>query len=256
MAINLNLELTDHCNIKCKMCSQSMRDEAHGVPMRFMSWETWRQSLHNLQNYPEEIHLCPHWLGEPTIHPQFEQFVEYAFAINQHNSLFRKFKLHTNAVVFGAKRAKLLINLASLSHQHHDTFHFVHFSIDAHTPKTYQVVKGADHGARVYQNVLQFLHCRQQTGARYPKITLAFVIQPDNAHEAIAFRDYWVAQFAQHNLSLRQTYDWPDQESDSIYFRRLNCAQQEESDKLHAKVVYQLGLSDSPTQQLRSSESF
>ena len=36
MTLNLNLELTDHCNIKCRMCSQSMRDEAHGVPMRFI----------------------------------------------------------------------------------------------------------------------------------------------------------------------------------------------------------------------------
>jgi len=256
MAINLNLELTDHCNIKCKMCSQSLRDEAHGVPMQFMDWAVWRQSLHNLANYPEEIHLCPHWLGEPTIHPQFDRFVEYAFAINGNNQLFRKFKLHTNAVVFGAKRANLLIQLASLSHHQPDTFHFVHFSIDAHSPETYRVVKGADHGRRVYQNVLRFLEYREKMKAQYPKITIAFVVQPDNAHEAILFRDYWVAEFARYNITLQQTYDWPSEESDSLYFRRLNCAEQQQSDSLHAKVVYQLGLSESPLQQLRSSESF
>ena len=95
MAINLNLELTDHCNIKCKMCSQSMRDEAHGVPMKFMDWQTWRSALRGLEEMEDDIHLCPHWLGEPTIHPQFDRVIEYAFAINNDNRLFREFKLDT-----------------------------------------------------------------------------------------------------------------------------------------------------------------
>ena len=60
-----------------------------------------------LEDMEDEIHLCPHWLGEPTIHPQFDQFVEYAFAINQDRRLFHEFKLHTNAVVFNEHRARL-----------------------------------------------------------------------------------------------------------------------------------------------------
>ena len=82
MAVNINLELTDHCNIRCKMCSQSLRDEAHGAPHRFMAWETWRKMLAGLDGMDDEVHLCPHWLGEPTIHPRFDQLVEYAFAVN------------------------------------------------------------------------------------------------------------------------------------------------------------------------------
>ena len=93
MAININLELTDHCNIRCKMCSQSMRSDAHGAPKKFMTWETWQQSLRNLKGFPDSVHLCPHWLGEPTIHPRFDLFVEYAFAINHRNELFEKFAI-------------------------------------------------------------------------------------------------------------------------------------------------------------------
>ena len=130
MAININLELTDHCNIRCKMCSQSMRSDAHGAPKKFMTWETWQQSLRNLDGFPEPVHLCPHWLGEPTIHPRFDLFIEYAFAINQHNRLFEKFKLHTNAVQFSQDRGRLLLQL-SLPHINPNTFNFVHFSIDA-----------------------------------------------------------------------------------------------------------------------------
>ena len=48
MSVHINLELTDHCNIKCTMCSQSMRDDAHGGPKKFMSWDTWRKALQGL----------------------------------------------------------------------------------------------------------------------------------------------------------------------------------------------------------------
>jgi MoaA/NifB/PqqE/SkfB family radical SAM enzyme len=255
MAINVNLELTDHCNIKCKMCSQSMRDEAHGVPMRFMSWETWRDALRGLEGMGDEVHLCPHWLGEPTIHPQFDRFVEYAFALNGGSRLFREFKLHTNGVVFSAERARLLIRLANLDYLAPETFRFIHFSIDAHSPDVYKEVKGADRGEQVYRNVHRFLELRASMGARYPLVTLAFVVQPDNAHEAEAFRDHWVGALAALGRESAQSYDWPSQALDTVYFRRLNCGEQEASDALHAGVVRQLGIAE-VGEQLRGVGSF
>ena len=210
MTINLNLELTDHCNIKCKMCSQSMRDEAHGVPMRFMSWETWRQSLKNLRGFEDEVALCPHWLGEPTIHPQFDQFIEYAFAENFNNRLFREFKLHTNAIVFNVERIKLLIRLANLPNMAADTFRFIHFSIDAFSAESYQEVKGSDKRELVYRNVENFLRIRESIGMQLPKAAIAFVVQDDNSHEAVAFRDYWTGILKELNLEFDISSDWPN----------------------------------------------
>ena len=108
----------------------------------------------------------PSRLGEPTIHPQFDRFVEYAFAVNQGSRLFREFKLHTNAVVFSESRARLLIRLANLRSLAPETFRFIHFSIDAHTPETYKTVKGADRGEQVYRNVLRFLQLREELAPR------------------------------------------------------------------------------------------
>ena len=256
MAIHLNLELTDHCNIKCKMCSQSMRDEAHGVPMRFMDWETWRRSLLGLAGMGEEVNLCPHWLGEPTIHPQFDRFVEYAFTVNGANRLFRTFKLHTNGVVFSEERARLLVRLANQPGQAADTFTFVHFSVDAHSPQTYAVVKGADRGEKVYRNILRFLEIRAEMGAERPYATLAYVVQPDNAHEAAAFRDHWAGHLRRLNRSFSQTWDWPPPTRDALYFRPLNCGDQAASDALHARVCRELGLVSGPGDRLRAAESF
>ena len=256
MTINVNLELTDHCNIKCKMCSQSMRDEAHGVPMQFMSWETWRDALRGLEGMSEPVALCPHWLGEPTIHPEFDRFVEYAFALNRGSRLFREFKLHTNGVVFSAARAQLLLRLANLGYLAPETFRFIHFSIDAHSPAVYREVKGADRGEQVYRNVLRFLRLREEMGLRYPLVTLAFVVQPENAHEAVAFRDHWAEVLRGMGREVAQTHDWPSQLVDTLYFRRLNCGDQAASDALHAGVVRTLGLVSEGERLERGAGSF
>ncbi len=257
MQVNLNLELTDHCNIRCKMCSQSLRDEAHGVPHRFMPWDTWRSTLQGLSQSHDEIHLCPHWLGEPTIHPQFDAFVEYAFAVNQGRKLFHEFKLHTNAVVFNEARARLLVRLANARTTDPECFRFLHFSIDAFSAESYREVKGADHRDRVFRNVERFLRVRQEMGGERPYAHMAFVVQPDNAHEARAFRDHWAGLLDELGRDYEQTVDWPCSDRDAIYFRPLNAADQVAMDALHAGVCRDLGLVDAAAgTRLRGAQSF
>lgn len=256
MGVNVNLELTDRCNIKCLMCSQSMRDEAHGQPMRWMDFATWRAAVQGLASMGEPVDLCPHWLGEPTIHPQFDDFVEYAFFVNAGNRLFRTFKLHTNGVVFGEERARLLLRLAHAPGLAPDTFNFIHFSVDAHSAAAYRHVKGADKRDQVYKNIERFLRLRAAAGLRRPFVTLAFVVQDGNAHEAGAFVEHWRAALRAVGVEPRCTVDWPDQQADTIYLRPLNCGDQAAADRLHAEVCRSLGLTAAVGDRLRAAESF
>ena len=252
MSIHINLELTDHCNIRCKMCSQSMRDDAHGGPKKFMAWETWRRSLRGLADIEDDVHLCPHWLGEPTIHPQFDKFVEYAFGINLNNRLFREFKLHTNAVVFPERRSRLLLRLANAAGQKEDTFRFIHFSVDAHSPEVYADVKGSDKGLLVRKNIERFLTLRDALDLTWPRVTIAFVVQPGNAFEAQDFLDHWRPRLRDPAL----TYDWPSEIRDAIYFRPLNSGDQAASDRLHAETCRAVGMDVPMGDRLRAAESF
>lgn len=237
--MNVNLELTDHCNIRCTMCSQSMRDEAHGVPMRFMAFSTWRQGLLGLDGLPE-VALCPHWLGEPTLHPEFEAFVEYAFAVNRGNRLFRSFKVHTNAVILPPARAERLLRLARSPGLAPDTFQAVHFSIDAFGESTYRLVKGADHRDKVFRNVERFLTLR---GAQpWPVAHVAFVVQPGNQHDVVPFVAHWRALLTRLGRPFRITGEWPGFDQDAIYLRRLNTGDQPAADRLHAEALRQVGL--------------
>ena len=236
--MNLNLELTDHCNLRCRMCSQSLRDEAHGVPMRFMSFSAWRKALLGLEKAGEEVHLCPHWLGEPTLHPSFDQFVEYAFAINANNRIFRSFKLHTNAVIFSPERARRLVRLAQQPGLAADTFRAIHFSIDAFAAPTYTWIKGADHRDRVFRNVERFLQIRSELGATRPVAHIAFVVQEGNQREVLPFVKHWQARLGAHQLCA----DWPSFDQDAIYLRRWNTGDQVQADRLHAEACAAVGL--------------
>jgi uncharacterized radical SAM superfamily Fe-S cluster-containing enzyme len=255
MAVNLNLELTDHCNIRCPMCSQSLRTEAHGEAKSFMAWDTWRRVLASLEDSPEEIHLCPHWLGEPTIHPDFDRMVEYAFAMNRDNRLFHSFKLHTNGVAMPPARSGLMVRLASSPQQAPDTFTTIHWSFDAATPSTYRAVKGADHYQRVEDNLRAFITAREAAGSIWPVAHIAFVVQPDNAHEAERFTQLWGGVLGATGRAWDLTADWPRQDRDAIYIRPLNCADQATADALHARTCVALGIAQEG-QVLRAAESF
>ncbi len=255
MPINVNIELTDHCNISCPMCSQSMRDEAHGVPKRFMSWDSWKATLKGLEGMEEEVHLCPHWLGEPTIHPDFDAFVEYAFALNGKGRLFQEFKLHTNAVVFNEARSRLLITLANSPGANPDCFRSIHFSIDSFSSETYKKTKGSDRREQVFRNVETFLRVRHEMGFERPYAHLAFVVQPDNAHEAEHFMNHWWALLHEVGSTPELCWDWPYKNKDAIYFRPLNCGDQEQSDALHAEICQRLGI-HAGGERLRAAESF
>lgn len=237
--MNVNLELTDHCNLRCTMCSQSMRDEAHETPPTFMAFATWRRALAGLAGLPD-VHLNPHWLGEPTLHPEFDLFVDYAFASNWGNRLFRHFKVHTNAVLLPEARAELLLRVAASPGQASDTFQAVHFSVDAFAPDTYARVKGKDRREQVYRNVRRFLALRPRRAR--PSVHVAFVVQEANRHEVGRFVAWWTERFAEVGVQPAVRSEWPSMDEDAIYLRRLNTANQAQSDAWHAEACAAVGL--------------
>ncbi|MBM75550.1 MAG: hypothetical protein CMK59_09115 [Proteobacteria bacterium] len=245
MGIHLNLELTDHCNLKCKMCSQSLRPEAHNTPMSFMSWDSWKAAIDGLSSIKEDVAISPHWLGEPTLHPEFERFVQYAFDKNKDGEIFSDFKLHTNAVIFPKSRSLLLLKLANPPFGP-SRFRFIHFSIDAYSPESYQKVKGLDRAELVYRNIHEFIKLRSQLNLNYPYVCFGFVVQSDNVHEGRIFLEHWKTLLHMYGRQPQICGDWPDREQDAIYFRPLNTENQEASNLLHAQLLRSLAIPHRP----------
>ncbi|HCP45095.1 MAG TPA: hypothetical protein DIU15_03585 [Deltaproteobacteria bacterium] len=243
VSVNLNLELTDLCNVRCRMCGQAESPKVHKYNANsFMSWDTWTNSLDGLAEIEDEISLCPHWLGEPCLHPEFDRFIRYAFENNQDNRLFRHFKLHTNGTLLEDERIDTLLDCANMDTMADDTFRFVHFSVDAYTPRVYFDIKKYDLGARVYRNIVRLLERRVERGLKWPYVTAAFIVMPENQHEAEWYLHYWTQVFNRLELPFEVVYDWPQKLADTLYFRRLHQKDQDAADRLHRIVLDKLNI--------------
>lgn len=68
----VNVEVTNNCNLRCRMCVQSAEfARAKG----YMSFETYRGLV---AHTPPESTLFFSGVGEPMLHPQFFEFLDYA----------------------------------------------------------------------------------------------------------------------------------------------------------------------------------
>ena len=83
-----------------------------------------------------------------------------------------------------------------------------------------------------------------------PFVSMGFVVQPDNAHEAQDFLHFWEQHLSEYSID----FDWQRKECDSIYFRRLNTDDQEKSDLLFTSTLSKLGFEQAKLQ--RGTESF
>jgi len=187
----LQIEPTDFCNLKCKMCTPHAEGfkTIHDVPKGSMDLELYRDIIDNLARDRAKFdHIIFQWLGDPSLHPDLEEMVGYAMA--KMVGLVGYLRIDTNAVVLTPKRMDQLVKLYE---RHRDLPLLIVFTLDAVTPETYQLVKGADHLERVRRNIRHFIRARAALPFEDVRlnIQLQFVLQNGNSHEVGQFVDYW-----------------------------------------------------------------
>ncbi len=151
MAAELYLEVTNRCNLKCTTCPQSW-----GMPEASadLSPESVAQLLSQL---PEVRRVVLHGIGEPTLNPHLPEIIALvkargAYALFNTNGLTLRGRLLSKLVASGLDEVRV--------------------SVDAATPETYQLVRGADGFARIIENVAALRRAKERVGAETPRISL------------------------------------------------------------------------------------
>jgi MoaA/NifB/PqqE/SkfB family radical SAM enzyme len=205
----LQVEPTDHCNLRCRMCAPHHEgwETVHGVPKGMLSVELWERVVDGL--VADDIrfdHIIFQWLGDPSLHPELSRLI--GIAARKLVGRVGYLRVDTNAVRLTPDRMDAL-----LDHLVPDGPPLlVVLTIDAHTPSTYARVKGVDALERVRRNVRHLIRARTRRQASL-NLQFQFVVQEGNDHELLPFLRYWTDL-----LSCQGIGPWHDE----VMFKRLS----------------------------------
>ena len=216
------IELTDHCNLNCIMCS--CRKQPHGIPPGFMDVALFKQILDEV-DLSKGWSLELFWLGESLLHPKFNEILR--ITRERVKNTESKVNIHTNATIFNKEKQDLILEFG-------EKFPWITFSIDAINPESYKKIRGGDLEP-VNKNIKEFLLNRKSRNQVSPRATLQFIIMKENATEVENFVQYWKKFYEDNNLKTQ----------DNLFFKRLevhDIEKQKLANELFDKTIVDLNL--------------
>ena len=147
----LYLEVTNRCNLKCTTCPQFWGMSEASADL---SPESVRAILDQL---PSVRRVVLHGIGEPTLNPRLPAIIAEvkargAYALFNTNGLTLRGRLQERIVASGLDEVRV--------------------SVDAATPETYRLVRGADGFSRIIENILGVARAKERAGSLTPRLSL------------------------------------------------------------------------------------
>lgn len=161
----LEIELTNHCNMKCVHCHRSDMARQHG----YMEMSVFRKLIDEIATYPVTF-LRIVGQGESALHPRFQDMMQYAAG----KSI--KIELTTNGSVFKRYSFEEILRW---------DIDILGISIDGLDKEGYQNIrKGGDYDS-LEKNINDFYHYRNNLNKNYPLVCVRNVIFPESTHQQI-----------------------------------------------------------------------
>ena len=231
----LQVEPTDQCNLRCTMCAPHHEgwERVHSIPKGNLSIDLWEQILNGfVQDDIRFDHIIFQWLGDPLVHPRIMDLL--LMAAQKMQGRVQYLRIDSNCILLSEERIHALCSMAST----YSIPILLVCTIDAHTPKVYEEVKGAKKLLQVRKNIHSLLKERQTYGASCMlNIQIQFVVQQGNAHECHSFLYYWKTIFDEYGGA------WHDE----LMFKRLSvgggASGQSQADLLYEKSIQGTGIS-------------
>ena len=153
----LYVEITNRCNLSCRMCFRSSWEEKDGD----MSPELFRKLMNQAESFPMMEEVFFGGIGEPTIHPDFIELVEEA-------SKRYRVAFSTNGILMD-KIAEEIVRLG---------VDRVYFSLDC-IPPAYSEIGHAD-SQRIIDAITLLDQTKEELNSRKPTIGVEFVVTREN----------------------------------------------------------------------------
>jgi radical SAM protein with 4Fe4S-binding SPASM domain len=175
----IEIELTNDCNLVCIMCPRQRMTR----PIGYMDFELYKKIIDESIGMNVIFSL----FGEPLMHPDFLKMIDYAKGGKVNITLY------TNALNLNEEISTAILENHSIT--------TIFFSLDAATPQTYRRIKGSDEYEKVIQNIHRFLKMRREKilklkdigyqGDINPIVALQILKMKENDHEIEEFWSRW-----------------------------------------------------------------
>ncbi len=190
LPIRLWIEPSSECNLRCVMCPQSAEER---IQEGFMRTALFEKIIDECADFADDVSL--HHRGESLLHPEICRMIEYA----ARKGLYTK--LHTNASLLDAEMSRKLLEtgLDNLT-----------FSFDGVDPAGYEKLRIGAKYEDVLENILGFLHAKEQSGRDRPYTMLEVLDLPELGITE-EMREKFAARFESvglDELEMKKPHNW------------------------------------------------
>lgn len=177
----ISFEPTTSCNLRCPECPSGLRSFTR--PTGMLSADLYQKTIDELAD--TLLYLTFYFQGEPYLHPQFLEMVQYATQRNIYTAT------STNAHYLTADNARKTIE-SGLKR--------LIISIDGTTQETYQNYRVGGKLEKVIEGTKNIVRMKQQMKSETPQIVFQFLVVKPNEHQveevknlakALGVKDVW-----------------------------------------------------------------
>jgi radical SAM protein with 4Fe4S-binding SPASM domain len=172
----LLIEPTSICNLRCQMCFQVDRSFSSNKDfMGKMDFNMFTRIVDEAAvKGTKAVTLASR--GEPTLHPQFGEMLEYCAG------KFYEIKMNTNATLLNTELSHKILR---------SNIGMVVFSVDAYDNEGYKRIRNSKKFSQVVENIINFHSIREKHYTENHVITRAHGVQVEDDFDKKAFFSYW-----------------------------------------------------------------
>jgi pyruvate-formate lyase-activating enzyme len=188
----INIDCTMFCNLACIHCPYVTVTKLKGKGRMNLALELHTKLIDEIATVGKGHCRFLRYTGdgEPLLHPHLAEMVKYAY-----DRTGLPINVTTNGMLLTEERTRALIEAG---------VGVIDVSIDAHSQEVYGRVRVNGDLAVTHECTHRLIRLAKEMG-RGTKVMVSFVRQPENAHEAAAFEQYWKAAGA-HFVVLRNRH--------------------------------------------------
>lgn len=169
------IDTTTRCNLACNHCPSSALSKDK-TWVGDMDIDLFKKVIDEVARENPAAIVRPFNSGEPLMRKDMEDLVAYA-----KQKGIQYVSLNTNGTLLTKKRAESMLT-SGLNH--------IEFSVDAFSKETFVKIKNIDLYDKIVSNIENMIDLKKKIAPNF-EISVSFVKQRDNFHEADAFYRYW-----------------------------------------------------------------